>query len=215
MRVNLTPVHGLSAYSVIGHTRARFFGPEVGGVIFNAPVTTPVFRIDHDQAFEQVSHLQYQPFKRSPWMGFNWNYQSGLVAGNAPFATDTTTPVDLSGFTPDQQAQAQFTCAGVRATLTHPLTTCAPNDLSSPLIKIPAPGTQNPDRNPQRIAPRNTFDLSLGADDIFHRERLKTNVQFTVVNLTNQYSLYNYLSTFSGTHFVAPRAFAGQIGFSF
>jgi hypothetical protein len=213
--VNVTPVHGFSGYSVLGHTRSRFFGPEVGGILFNSPVNASVFRIDHDQAFQQVSHFQYQPSRRLPWVGLNWNYQSGLVAGQAPFATDTTTPVDLTRLTPDQQAQAQITCGGVRATLTNPLTSCAPNLLSSPLLVIPKPGTEDDDRNPPRVAPRHTFDLSAGADDIFHRERLKTNVQFTVVNLTNKYALYNFLSTFSGTHFVAPRTFTAQIGFTF
>jgi len=29
-------------------------------------------------------HLQYQPWKQGPWFGFNWRYDSGLVAGNAP-----------------------------------------------------------------------------------------------------------------------------------
>jgi hypothetical protein len=215
VRVNVTPVHGFSAYSVIGHTRSRFFGPEVGGILFNSPVDASVFRIDHDQAFQQVSHFQYQPFARAPWVGFNWNYQSGLVAGHAPFATDTTTPVDLTYLTPDQQAQAQITCGGVRATILNPFTNCAPNLLSSPLLSIPAPGTENSDRNPPRIAPRTTFDASVGVDDIFRRERLKTNLQFTVVNLTNKYALYNYLSTFSGTHFVAPRTFTAQIGVTF
>jgi hypothetical protein len=28
-------------------------------------------------------------------------------------------------------------------------------------------------------------------------------------------ALYNFLSTFSGTHFVTPRTFEGQITFSF
>ena len=40
-----------------------------------------VFRIDHDEKFNQTTHLQYQPWKRGPWIGFNWRYDSGLVAG--------------------------------------------------------------------------------------------------------------------------------------
>jgi len=41
----------------------------VGGILFNNPATGDqgVFRIDHDQAFQQSTHLQYQPFKRGPW----------------------------------------------------------------------------------------------------------------------------------------------------
>ena len=60
VRVNLTDFHGFTAYSVMGHTRARYFGPENGGVIFNSPVNVDVFRIDHDQAFQQSTHVQYQ-----------------------------------------------------------------------------------------------------------------------------------------------------------
>ena len=44
------------------------------------------FRIDHDEKFNQTTHLQYQPWKKGPWVGFNWRYDSGLVAGPVPFA---------------------------------------------------------------------------------------------------------------------------------
>jgi hypothetical protein len=37
----------------------------------------------------------------------------------------------------------------------------------------------------------------------------------SVINLTNSYSLYNFLSTFSGTHYVTPRTVTGTIGFHF
>jgi hypothetical protein len=35
------------------------------------------------------------------------------------------------------------------------------------------------------------------------------------VNLTNKDALYNFLSTFSGTHFVTPREYTVQIGVTF
>ena len=31
-----------------------------------------------------------------------------------------------------------------------------------------------------------------------------------VINLANNYALYNFLSTFSGTHYVTPRAISGD-----
>ena len=40
-------------------------------------------------------------------------------------------------------------------------------------------------------------------------------IRFSVVNLTNQETLYNFLSTFSGTHFVTPRAYQVQVGVTF
>jgi hypothetical protein len=45
------------------------------------------FRIDHDEKFNQTTHLQYQIGKRGPWVGFNWRYDSGLVAGAVPGRT--------------------------------------------------------------------------------------------------------------------------------
>ena len=75
-----------------------------------------VFRIDHDEKFNQTTHLQYQWGKTGPWIGFNWRYDSGMVAGAVPFASDATTPVDLSGLSADQQFQAGLFCGSVRAT---------------------------------------------------------------------------------------------------
>jgi hypothetical protein len=37
----------------------------------------------------------------------------------------------------------------------------------------------------------------------------------TAINLTNKDALYNFNSTFSGTHFVTPRTFAAQVGMVF
>ncbi len=217
IKLSVPNYKGFSAYSVLGHTRSRFFGPEVGGLFFNdANVTdAAVFRIDHDQAFQQTTHFQYQPKANGSWMGFNWRYESGLVAGAVPFASDNTTPVDLTVLTPDQQAQIQLACGGVVATLAAPLTSCAPSSLSSPLVKIPVAGTENDDKNPPRVAPRNLFDVAAGWDNVFHKDKVKTNLTFTVLNVTDKVALYNFLSTFSGTHFVPPRSYTGQVTFTF
>jgi hypothetical protein len=215
IRVSMPQWHGLSAFSTMGHTRDRFFNPEVGGILFNSPIQSGVFRIDHDEAFEQTTHIQYQPKKAGPWYAFTWRYDSGLVAGAVPFASDTTTPVDLTTLTPDQQVQIGLSCGGVRATFAAPLSSCAPNSLSSSLVKIPAPGTENDDKNPPRVQPRNLFDMGVGWDNIFRGERKKWNASFTVVNVTNKVALYNFLSTFSGTHFVTPRSYTGQLTYAF
>jgi hypothetical protein len=82
-------------------------------------------------------------------------------------------------------------------------------------VSIPAPGTQNDDHNPQRIAPRHLFDLAVGDDNIFHNDKYKWSFQVTAVNVTNKVALYNFLSTFTGTHYVTPRAVTAQIGFNF
>ncbi|HXP84232.1 MAG TPA: hypothetical protein VN841_05905 [Bryobacteraceae bacterium] len=59
------------------------------------------------------------------------------------------------------------------------------------------------------------FDLSLGHDNIFHGDRNKWSARLTVVNLMNKEALYNFLSTFSGTHYVAPRTISATIGYHF
>jgi hypothetical protein len=212
-RISMPNFHGLTAIAVFGHVNARFFDPQVGGL--GTSPATGVFRIDHDQSFQQTTHMQYQPWKRGPWVAFNWRYDSGLVAGAVPFAADTTTPVDLTGLSADQQIQAGLFCGNVFPTLTSPLTTCAPSQYGSTRIKIPAPGTENDDHNPPRIAPRHLLDVSVGDEDVFHGDRYKWSLRFTVINLTNKVALYNFLSTFSGTHFVTPRTATAELGFHF
>ena len=103
------------------------------------------------------------------------------------------------------------------ASVTNPITSC---NLPFPQygatrLRMPAPGTENDDTNPPRIAPRHLFDLGVGMDNVLHTDRYKTNLQFTVINLSNKDVLYNFLSTFSGTHFVTPRVWQGQIRFVF
>jgi len=209
-RINFPRWHGLTAYSVMGHARSRFFGPEIGGIIFNSPVAASgPFRIDHDQAFEQNTHLQYQVGKSGPWFGFTWEYQSGLVAGEVPdFATALS-------FDPDQQAQIGLFCGNTFATPIAGLTSCSAPILGATRVRIPAGDTYNADTNPARIAPRHLFDIGTGVDNVFRTEPYHVNLTFTVVNLTNKVALYNFLSTFSGTHFVTPRSYQASVGLSF
>jgi outer membrane receptor protein involved in Fe transport len=82
-------------------------------------------------------------------------------------------------------------------------------------VKIPAADTENDDHNPPRIAPRNLFDLAVGHDNIFNGDKYKWSIRFTVINLTNKDALYNFLSTFSGTHYVTPRTITAEIAFHF
>ena len=64
-------------------------------------------------------------------------------------------------------------------------------------------------------SPRHILNLGVGTDNLFHTEHVRTTVRFTVVNLTNQAALYNFLSPFSGTHWVAPRTYQAQVGWAF
>jgi hypothetical protein len=226
-RVSMANFHGLTAFTVFSSVAARFFQPQLGGAGATPSVTIPVFRIDHDEKFNQTTHVQYQPWKNGPWFGFNWRYDSGLVAGPVPCAggqncansmPGENTVVNVASLTPNQQFQAGLFCGPVRATPTTSISLnglCPASLYGSPLVSIPAPGTENDDHNPPRIAPRNLFDLSVGDDNLFKSDRYKWSLQFTVINMTNSYSLYNFLSTFSGTHYVTPRTYTAQLGFHF
>jgi hypothetical protein len=225
IRATVPNFHGLTAFVVMSSVAARFFGPQVAG-IGAGPGGNTVFRIDHDEIFNLTANVQYQPWERGPWLSFNWRYDSGLVAGPAPCAggncangpNGTDTLVDASGLTPDQQFQAGLFCGNVFATPTTPISpdsTCAANLYGSRFLKIPAPGTEDDDHNPPRIASRNLFDLGVGDDNLFHGDKHKWSARVTIVNLTNKEALYNFISTFSGTHYVTPRTVTGAIGFHF
>lgn len=211
-KFNLTNYKGLTAFMTAGHTRARFFPPETGGLFFNSDLPTGVFRIDHDQNFEQTTNVQYQFQhwqKLMPYIGFTWRYDSGAVAGAV---TDYATALT---FTPDQQQQIGLFCGSTFATLAEPIRSCTSASRGALRVRIPADGRENDDTNPPRIAPRHLFDLSVGTDNLFRSDHTRISLRFSAVNLTNKMALYNFLSTFSGTHFVAPRTFQVQAGISF
>ncbi|MGC2497320.1 MAG: carboxypeptidase regulatory-like domain-containing protein [Acidobacteriaceae bacterium] len=268
LRAEMPTWGGVSAYTVMSSVAARFFPPQVAGAGATSGVAVGYpFRIDHDERYNETTHLQYQiPGRHSPWFGFNWRFDSGLVAGSAPCynVTDPNSacpnsslgpdgnPATLNGqpavalvdngipagsnpvsgapaalpLTADEEFQSGLACNGDRATPTHLIGTpvtiggttyyeCPANELTSDLLSIPAPGTGDNDHSPPRVAPRSLFDMSLGEDNLFHGDKYKWGAQVTAINVTNRYALYNFLSTFSGTHYVTPRAITGQISFSF
>jgi hypothetical protein len=235
LRADVPNFHNISAFVVMSSVAARFFPPQTAGAGATVQSGGYPFRIDHDERFNETTHVQYQTpgtgfFK--PWIGFNWRYDSGLVAGSVPCygVTDPNSPclntsltlpngqpgVDLSGLTADEEFQAGLSCEGIRATPTTPLPTpCPAAEYTSNLVKIPAPNAGNNDKNPQRIQPRNLFDAAIGEDNIFNGDRYRWSLRLSGVNLANKYALYNFLSTFSGTHYVTPRALSAEIGFHF
>jgi hypothetical protein len=104
----------------------------------------------------------------------------------------------------------------VKATPTQPLpSSCPASQFTSSLISIPGIGAGDNDHNPPRIAPRNLFDATVGKDNLFHAQRYKMDLDLTAINVTNKYALYNFLSTFSGTHYVTPRALTAKLTLNF
>jgi hypothetical protein len=273
IRAEIPQTHGFSAYFVTSSVAARFFPPQVAGAGATSGVAVGFpFRIDHDEKFNETTHLQYtlnhEGWLKGLWGGFNWRYDSGLVAGSAPCYNLTSNdpnsacanssygpdgnPATLNGvpaiafvdngiaagtnpvtmapvaipLTADEEFQAGLACAGDRATPIHligtPVTSagttyyeCQANQVTSNLIHIPAPGTGDNDHNPPRISPRSLFDASIGDDNLFKGDRYRWSLQLTAINITNNYALYNFLSTFSGTHYVTPRAMTANVGFHF
>jgi hypothetical protein len=268
IRAEMPTWDGFSAFVVMSSVAARFYGPQVAGAGATSGVAVGYpFRIDHDERYNETTHLQYQlPGKHSPWYGFNWRFDSGLVAGSTPCYNITDpngscpnsslgpdgNPATLNGqpavslvdnnipptanpvsgvllalpLTADEEFQSGLSCAGDKATPTHQIGTpvtlagvtyyeCQANQLTSSLLSIPAPGMGDNDHSPPRVSPRSLFDMTLGEDNLFHGDKYKWGAQVTAINVTNKYALYNFLSTFSGTHYVTPRAITGQISLSF
>jgi hypothetical protein len=193
----------------LGHTRARYFAPEVGGLIPLGGFAGSVFRIDHDQAYQQTVVLRYQRPRNAEWFDVVWRYDSGLVVSGVP---DVNAATNLTG---NQQVDIGFSCDGVFATVNNPITAC--NGVGkSTLLTLPQTGAENDDHNPDRVKPRNLFNVGMGTDNLFHREAGgRVTLRFTIENVTNKVALYNFLSTFSGTHFVPPRTYQVAFGYVF
>jgi hypothetical protein len=252
--------HNFSAYIVGSSVAARFLPPQVAGAGATGGVaqgaTEYPFRIDHDEKLNETTHVQYTlpggKWVSGIWGGFNWRFDSGLVAGSTPCYSPTdpnsacpntsitlpggvpgiamvdnnippsTNPVTMANvylpLTLDEEFQAGFACNGVAAKVNNPasyFSTCPANELSSKLIDIPAAGKGDNDHDPPRIQHRDLFDVTLGKNNLFHREHYKTDLDLTAINVTNKYALYNFLSTFSGTHYVTPRALTAKITLNF
>ncbi|GAA3753020.1 TonB-dependent receptor [Terriglobus aquaticus] len=238
----LADVKGLTARVVFSSVAARFFNPQIGGVgatVATGGSTLP-FRIDHDERANASTFIEYRvPRHKNLYYSLNWRYDSGLVAGSVPcynatgansgctgFSTDANgNPlvnasgqplINLSSLTADEQFQAGLTCDGVRATQTQGFTGCDAAGLTSKLVSIPGINQEDDDHNPPRISQRNLFDMEMGDDDLVHfSDRYHLGARLTAVNVTNKYALYNFLSTFSGTHYVTPRTVTGEIAFRF
>jgi hypothetical protein len=212
IRVSTLDLKGFKLNTTMGYGRLRYFGPEVGGLLFNSPVAN-VFRTDSDDPFYQTTVARYQLRKYGPWFAFTWRYDFGEVAGGS-----TADLQGILGLTADQQHQMGFFCGSDVATPTHLISVCnLPfGQYGATRVQIPFPGTANDDHNPPRVATRNIFDIGVGTDNLLRSaDSKRVTLQFTVVNISNQEKLYNILSTFGGTHFLQPRSYQAKVGFVF
>jgi hypothetical protein len=106
-------------------------------------------------------------------------------------------------------------CGDVFATMNQPLRSCTSSHYGATRVHIVPPGTYNPDTNPSRITPRSLFDVAVGADRLWAKDDYVLSGKITVVNVANKAALYNFLSSFSGTHFVSPRLVQAELTFHF
>ena len=210
-RLSTINMHGFQGYWTFGHTRARYFPPEDGGLIpQGAGLADGVFRIDHDQAFQSTINLRYQRPHNAEWVAFTVRYDSGEVVSGVPDAGFA-----MSGLTPNQQVSIGLACEGDYATAAVPIRTCS-GPVTSKLLTLPQIGQENDDHNPDRVKPRNVLNLGFGSDNLFQTEKTQRwTASLAIDNLTNKIALYNFLSTFSGTHFIEPRSLVAKVGFVF
>ena len=179
-RISTVDIHGLRVYATMGHANARFFGPENGGIIFNSNLTVGAYRQDHDQVYQQNVNFHYQRTKNGWWADFTWRYDSGLVVGAVNNLGDAL------ALTADQQSMIGFYCGSEQASLSHRITACSLPDYGATRIHILPPGAENDDHNPPRTNSRHILNLGVGTDNLFHTERVRTTVRFTVVEFDEQ-----------------------------
>src|SRR4029453_3012881 len=100
-----------------------------------------------------------------------------------------------------EQSAIGFFCGGQVATPDSGIESCN-SSFGATRLKIPAEGPADDDHNPPRAAPRHIFDVGFGTDNLFrHADTRHVTLRFTVSNFTNKIALYNFHSTFTGTHF--------------
>ncbi len=139
----------------------------------------------------------------------SYRYDSGLVVSGIP---DSVAALTL---TPNQQVTIGLACAGKPATVAQPIVSCS-GPVTSKLVDLPSPDTANADHNPARVKGRNVLNLGVGTDNLLHKDgNRRITASFEIANMTGLVSVYNFLSTFSGTHFLQPRTLVGRVGYTF
>ena len=209
-RVSVPNLHGFSALMVFSSVAARFFTPQIGGAGAVPSASGYPFRIDHDEKFNMTFHTQYQPWKTWPVGRLQLAIRQ-RIGGRPRAVRGRQLPQRPVGhrhsgeirrdFSADQQFEAGLFCGSVRPApptpgnptgtpLSSSLGTnlCPAAQYGSTLLQIPAPGTENDDHNPPRVAPRNLFDVAVGDDNLFKGEHYKWSLTLTAINITNKYA---------------------------
>jgi hypothetical protein len=88
VRLDMAAVSGLRGYLSIGHTRAIYYGPPVGGLFLQAEALDQLaggpFLIDHDQDLQLQCGAIYNLARTGLWLGGDVRFDSGLVTEASP-----------------------------------------------------------------------------------------------------------------------------------
>ena len=220
IRASVPNFHGFTAFVVMSSVAARFFTPQVTG-IGAAPASG---RNAYSASITTKTSIRPLTCNTSPGRAGRGSASTGATIaawwpGPAPWAAAQRTErhrfvVDASDLTPDQQFQAGLFCGGV---LCHADHSHQPRQHCARRRSMDRSACRSPRRAPRmtitirRASPRAVCSISASATTTFSTvTRYKWSARLTVVNLTNKEALYNFLSTFSGTHYVTPRAVTGD-----
>jgi len=109
LRVGTTDIHGFQAYTNVGHTRARYFGPSNGGLI-SIRHSIPAAFSHRPRPGVPADHAPDLPASHNgPWIAFTWRYDRRMVAGAVGSLADAL------ALTAAQQAAIGFYCGGQSA----------------------------------------------------------------------------------------------------
>jgi len=88
VRLDLAETHGVRGFVSVGHTRALYVPPPVGGLFLDVgaidAITGGPFLIDHDQKLQAQGQLLWDIGQSGLWLGANVRYDSGLVTAASP-----------------------------------------------------------------------------------------------------------------------------------
>ena len=176
VRFDLVPIHGFSTYLSLGHTRAIFETPTVGGLLLDAPQAPGVrYLIDHDENLSGQLGFRYE--QESWFVQAQCRYDSGLVAG------------DPTGISPNNP------------------------DYGFGLAYI-SPASDGMGNTIYRVKPRTVWDFNSGKTFKLSEKR-SIELGADLLNAFDKKAIYNFLSTYGGTHVIAPRTLAMHVKFRF
>jgi hypothetical protein len=84
VRLDAAPIHGVRGYLSLGHVKAIYDPPFVGGLFLDSgaldSLSSGPFLIDHDQDLQEQLGLYWDIAESGFWLGVTQRYDSGLVA---------------------------------------------------------------------------------------------------------------------------------------